>query len=259
LRGRHPRVATGCHAAVPYQCRRAAARSGSGRRCRSAPLRVYQLPVHDRLRSDGCATEADAFNWPERAGGYIRSRVEAENLVLGYARERGLPAVAMCVSNTYGPLDFGPTPHGMFVAAAAGGKVPFYIKGAANEVVGIEDAAAALLLAADKGRNGERYIVSERMLSARELAETSAAAVGARPPKFGVPLWVMYALGYVGDVLRAVRRRDLKLCTLSVRLLHIMPPMDHGKAERELGWRPAPVHDAIRRAAVFYLELRRDR
>ena len=211
------------------------------------------------LRDDRPATEADAFNWPDKAGGYIRSRVEAENLVLSYARDRGLPAVAMCVSNTYGPRDFGPTPHGMFVAAAAGGKVPFYIKDAANEVVGIEDAAEALLLAAEKGRNGERYIVSERMLSAHELAETAAAAVGARPPKFGVPLRVMYALGYVGDVLRTVLRRDMKLCSRSVRLLHIMPPMDHGKAERELGWRPAPVHDAIRRAAVFYTEQRRDR
>lgn len=206
------------------------------------------------LRSDRPATEEDAFNWSGKAGGYIQSRVAAENLVLSYARERGLPAVAMCVSNTYGPGDYGSTPHGMFVSAAAGGRMPFYIKGAANEVVGIEDAANALLLAADRGCPGERYIVSERMLSARELAETAADAVGARRPKFGVPLRVMYGLGYVGDALRTVLRRDLKLCTLSVRLLHIMPPMDHGKAVRELGWRPAPVHDAIARAAVFYTQ-----
>lgn len=137
--------------------------------------------------------------------------------------------------------------------------MPVYVKDAANEVVGIEDAADALLLAAEKGRNRERYIVSERMLSARELAETAAAAVGARPPKFGVPLRIMYALGYFGDVLRTVRRRDMKLCSLSVRLLHVMTPMDHGKAEGELGWRPAPVHDAIRRAAMFYTEQRRNR
>jgi dihydroflavonol-4-reductase len=211
------------------------------------------------LRNDGLASEADAFNWGDKSGGYIRSRVEAENLVLSYARDRGLPAVAMCVSITYGPRDFGPTPHGMFVAVAAGGKLPFYIKDAANEVVGIEDAANALLLAADKGRNGERYIVSERLLSARELAETAAAAVGAPPPKFGVPLRVMYALGYFGNLLRTVLRRDLQLCSLSARLMHIMPPMDHGKAERELGWQPAPVHDAIRRAAVFYTEQHRNR
>lgn len=212
------------------------------------------------LRTDVPATEEDAFNWADKAGGYIRSRVEAENLVLRYANERGLPAVAMCVSNTYGPRDFGPTPHGaMFVATVTTGKVPFYIAGAANEVVGIEDAAAALLLAADHGRNGERYIVSERTLSARELAETAAAAVGVAPPRFGVPLRIMYALGYLGDALRTVLRRDLKLSSSSVRLLHTLPALDHGKAERELGWRPAPVHDAIGRAAVFYTEQRKNR
>ena len=85
----------------------------------------------------------------------------------------------------------------MFVAVVAG-VLPFYIKDAANEVVGIEDAANALLLAADKGRNGERYIVSERLLSARELADTAASS-SAPPPKFGVPLRVMYALGYFGN------------------------------------------------------------
>jgi dihydroflavonol-4-reductase len=211
------------------------------------------------IRRDGPATEQDAFNWADKAGDYIRSRVDAENLVLKYASERGLPAVAMCVSNTYGPRDFGHTPHGMFVSVAASGRMPFYVKGASNEVVGVEDAANALLLAADNGRNGERYIVSERMLTAKELADTAAAAVGASPPKFGVPLRMMYALGYFGDVLRTVLRRDLKLNSLSVRLLHFMPSMDHGKATRELGWHPAPVHDAISRAAVFYTREGTDR
>jgi dihydroflavonol-4-reductase len=211
------------------------------------------------ISEDRPATEQDAFNWPEMAGAYIRSRVEAENLVMSYARDRGLPAVVMCVSNTYGPRDFGPTPHGMFVAVAASGRMPFYIKDAASEAVGIEDAADALLLAAEKGHTGERYIVTERFLSARELAETAAGAVGVRPPKFGVPLRVMYALGYLGDFLRWVLRRDLKLNSLSVRLMHVMSPMDHGKAERELGWRPKPVHESIRRAAAFYTGQREHR
>lgn len=66
--------------------------------------------------------------------------------------------------------------------------------------VGIEDAASALLLAPEKGRNGERYIVSERFLSACELAETAAAATGSPPPKFGVPLQ--------GDVRDGLLRRS---------------------------------------------------
>jgi len=205
------------------------------------------------LSADGRpVTEDEPFNWLDQGGGYIRSRVEAENLVLRYARERGLPAVALCVSNTYGPGDFQPTPHGALLAAAARGKMPVYVKDMSMEVVGIEDAARALILAAEKGRVGERYIISERYISARELYGAAAQAGGARPPRIGIPLKVMYALGFLGDLAAKVFRRDVLLSTLSVRLMHIMSPMDHGKAERELGWHPEPIHASIRRAVDFY-------
>lgn len=205
------------------------------------------------LSEDGSPVAEDApFNWLDRGGAYIRSRVEAENLVLDYARDRSLPAVALCVSNTYGPGDWQPTPHGSLVAAAAVGRMPVYVKDMAMEVVGIEDAARALILAADKGRVGERYIISERFITARELYETAADAAGAKRPRFGIPLKAMYLLGFGGDVAATVLRRDMLLSTLSVRLMHIMSPMDHGKAERELGWRPEPIHDSIRKAVEFY-------
>jgi dihydroflavonol-4-reductase len=204
------------------------------------------------------ATEEDAFNWADKGGAYIRSRVEAENLVRSYAQERGLPAVALCISNTYGPGDWQPTPHGRQLALAALGKMPFYVKDWTGEVVGIEDAASALLLAAEKGRNGERYIVSERFTNVGALYRTAAEASGVKPPRFGVPLWAMYALGFVGDIVRIVFRRDFQLTTKSVRLMHIWPRLDHGKAERELGWQPKPIHDSIRRAATFFRDNRRN-
>jgi dihydroflavonol-4-reductase len=205
------------------------------------------------LSEDGRpVTEDEPFNWMAKGGGYIRSRVEAEHLVLRYARERGLPAVALCVSNTYGPGDFQPTPHGSLVAAAAKGKMPVYVEDMSMEVVGIEDAARALILAAERGRVGERYIISERFISARELYGTAAKAGGAKPPRVGIPLKVMYALGFCGDVAAKVLRRDMLMCTLSVRLMHIMSRMDHGKAERELGWHPEPIDESIRRAVAFY-------
>jgi dihydroflavonol-4-reductase len=206
------------------------------------------------LSDDGPATEDMPFNWLDKCGAYIRSRVEAENLVLHYANERGLPAVALCVSNTYGPRDWAPTGHGSLLAAAAAGKMPFYIKGIGSEVVGIEDAAQAMILAADKGGVGERYIISERFISARELYGTAADAGGVKRARFGVPLTAVYAAGFAGDVASKLLRRDVPLSTLMVRLMHIMSPMDHGKASRELGWQPQPIHDSVRKAIAFYRE-----
>jgi dihydroflavonol-4-reductase len=203
------------------------------------------------------ATEDDDFNLSDRSGSYIRSRVHAENLVLQYATERGLPAVAMCVSNTYGPGDWQPTPHGKQISLAAAGKLPFFIRGWDGEAVHVEDAATALLLAADKGRNGQRYIISERMASAEDMYRWAADAVGVSPPRFGVPLWVMYLAANASDAATLVLRRDSKLSRTSVRLMHVMPRLDHGKAVRELGWRPEPVDESIQRAAHWYRDHRR--
>lgn len=207
------------------------------------------------LGEDGrAATEDDPFNWPGIGGPYVESRRQAEDLVLQYARERGLPAVAMCVSNTYGPRDWQPTPHGAMIAAVARGRVPVYVDGVGSEVVGVEDAAEALVLAADHGTVVERYIVSERYLSQRELFATAAQAVGVRPPRIGLPVRLLYAVGAAGELLATVLRRDTPVTRTSVRLLDHTSPLDHSKATRELGWRPRPATEAIARAAEFYVQ-----
>jgi dihydroflavonol-4-reductase len=202
------------------------------------------------ISDDGPVTEDDPHNW-DQGGAYIEARVAAEKMVLSYARDRGLPAVAMCVSTTYGPGDWAPTPHGSLLAGVAAGRFPFYF-GYSSEVVGIEDAARAMLLAAERGRNGERYIVSDRYMSVRELHSIAATAVGGRPPAIGIPMAVMRAGARVNDVMARLLRRDLPFAHAGMRMAELMSPLDHSKAERELGWTPEPVEDSIRKAAVFF-------
>ena len=171
-------------------------------------------------------TEEMPFNWPGIGGAYIGSRRRAEDMVLRYARDRGLPAVAMCVSNPYGPLDWQPN-QGLMVKMAALGKMPVHVKGVSTEVVGIEDVVEAFLLAGE---------------------------VGAKPPRLGVPLAVLYVLGWTLGVAGRLLRRDFPMNLTGIRLLHTTSPADHGKAMRELGWKPRPTAESIRRAAQFYVE-----
>jgi len=198
-------------------------------------------------------TEDMAFDWHDKGGPYIESRRQAEDMVLRYAREHGLPAVAMCVSNPYGPRDWQPH-QGLMVKMAAFGKIPVYVNGVTTEVVGVEDVAQAFLLAGEHGRIGERYIVSESYMSMREMFETAANAVGAKAPRFGVSLAALYIGGFLSSVLGRLLRRDVPINTTGVRLLHIMSPADHSKATRELGWKPRPTAESIRRAAQWYVE-----
>ncbi|MCV7381237.1 NAD-dependent dehydratase [Mycobacterium alsense] len=199
-------------------------------------------------------TEDDPHNW-DQGGAYIEARVAGENLLLSYARERGLPAVAMCISTTYGPGDWAPTPHGSLLSLVANGRFPFYLD-YSSEVVGIEDAARAMLLAAERGRSGERYIISDRYMSIKELHRIAAAAVGRRPPRIPIPMPVLRAGARANDLMARVLRRDLPFAYAGIRMAELMSPLDHGKAERELGWKPEPVEDSIRKAAVFFASRR---
>ncbi len=201
--------------------------------------------------SDGTpVTEADPHNW-NQGGAYIESRVAAEKLVLEYCREKGLPAVALCVSTTYGPGDWAPTPHGSVIARVAAGRFPFYFDWSA-EVVGIEDAARAMLLAAERGRDGNRYIISDRYMTTREVHEIAARATGVRPPRFRLPMPLLRAAAHANDLAARLLRRDLPFTVAGLHMAALMSPLDHSKAERELVWKPAPVEDAIRRAAEFF-------
>ncbi|MEN3316946.1 MAG: hypothetical protein V7643_347 [Mycobacterium sp.] len=187
---------------------------------------------------------------------YVRSRVQAENLVLEYAKEHGLPAVAMCVSTTYGSGDWGRTPHGAIIAGAAFGKLPFVMSGIELEAVGVDDAARAMILAAECGRVGERYLISEKMISNADVVRIAADAAGIPAPTKVIPLPVSYALAAIGTVKGRLRGTDEQLSLGSLRLMRAEAPVDHGKAIRELGWEPRPVEESIREAARFWVGLR---
>jgi dihydroflavonol-4-reductase len=204
-------------------------------------------------RNGETVDEETPFNWSDLAGSYIESRREAERLVLSYVAEHGLPAVVTNVSNPYGPPDWQPR-QGMFVKLAAHGRLPLYVRGVGSEVVGIDDVAVALLLAAERGRIGERYIISERYMSQRELVTVAAQAVGARPPRLGIPIALLYGVARLSDAVGALVHRDFPISRQSIRLVDLTSPASHGKATRELGWHPAPTADFIARAARTYVE-----
>lgn len=187
---------------------------------------------------------------------YVRSRVQAEELVLRYARERGLPAIAMCVSTTYGAGDWGRTPHGAIIAGAAFGKLPFVMGGIDLEAVGVDDAARAMILAAERGRVGERYLISEKMISNADVARIAAQEAGAPPPGRTIPLPVAYALATAGTIKGKLKGTDERLSLGSLRLMRAEGPLDHSKAVRELGWQPRPVEESVREAARFWVGLR---
>jgi nucleoside-diphosphate-sugar epimerase len=201
------------------------------------------------------ATEEDIID-PRGLTPYVQSRVEAEDLVMRYVAEAGLPAVAMCVSTTYGSGDWGGTPHGAFIAGAVFGKLPFLMNGIQLEVVGVDDAARAMILAAERGRIGERYLVSERMFALNDVVRIAADEAGVPPPQRAISVPVLYALAAFGTLRARLTGKDSELSLKSVRMMRAEAPVDSGKARRELGWQPRPVEESIREAARFWAAMK---
>lgn len=202
------------------------------------------------------ATEADEITDLDAVGDYVRTRVLAERMVLDRARAGALPAVAMCVSTTYGSGDWGRTPHGAVIAGAAFGKLPFVLDRIELEAVGVDDAAAALILAAEHGRVGERYLVSDKMISNAEVVRIAAEAAGKPVPSRRIPLPATYAMAALGTAKARLKGTDERLTLNAVRLMRAEAPVDCAKARRELGWEPRPVEDSIRAAATWWVQLR---
>ncbi|MBO0866447.1 MAG: NAD-dependent dehydratase, partial [Mycobacterium sp.] len=113
-----------------------------------------------------------------------------------------------------------------------------------------------LILAAQRGHNGERYLISERMMPLKEVVQIAADEAGVPPPRWSISVPVLYALGAVGSLRARLTGKDAELSLDSVRMMRAEAAVDHSKAVRELGWQPRPVEESIREAARFWVELR---
>ena len=202
------------------------------------------------LNPSGIASEADEFNWEDRAPPYVMTRVIAERQLLDFC-ERGLPGIACNVATTFGGHDHEPTPHGRLLKLTVEGKLPIYWN-TRMSVVGIKDAAEAILAAEQHGRVGERYIVADRMMDIAEATSKTAAFAGVKPPRIEVPMWaVAGATSVVEKIMHAVGR-DTVMTKSSITLQGIMGDFDNRKARIELGWRPRPMEVSLREAAWWF-------
>lgn len=204
------------------------------------------------LNPSGVSSEADEFNWEDQAPPYVMTRVEAERQLLDFCR-RGLPGVVCNVATTFGGHDRQPTPHGELLKLTVAGKMPVYWN-TKMSVVGIKDAADALLLAEARGKIGERYIVADRMMDISEATSKTAGFAGVKPPRLEIPIWAVTGATWLGEKVMHALDRDTVLTMSSIVLQRVMGDCDNSKARRELGWKPRPIDESLREAAIWFAE-----
>ena len=203
------------------------------------------------LNPDGPVTEETPFNWLDRAPPYIRARLEAETRFLACCRDQGLPGVALCVANTYGPRDYQPTPHNGQLWQIVCGKQKVAID-VGQPTVDIRDVAEAALAAETCGRPGERYIIANEFVRAQAFCALAVSRCGGPMPIL-IPYRIAYGMAWVIEqAARLTRRKDQLVTTDAVYLSNVFRELDNGKARRELRWTPRPFRETVRDAVDWF-------
>src|SRR5262245_32855377 len=162
------------------------------------------------------------------------------------ARTQGLPAVIVNPSAPVGPRDLRPTPTGRTILDAAAGRMPAYVDTGLN-VVHVDDVAEGHLLALEKGRVGERYVLGGENLTLKEILTEVAALVGGRPPRLELRPGLLLPLAFVAEALARLRGGpEPRLTREGLRLSRKRMFFSSEKARRELGYRPRPARLALR-------------
>ena len=190
-------------------------------------------------RTDGVSADETMPLTEEKAiGDYKRSKVAAERAVEALIAE-GLPAVIVNPSTPLGPRDVKPTPTGRIIVEAASGRMPAFVDTGLN-MVHVDDVAEGHVLAFQRGRIGERYVLGGQNATLAEILATVAGAVGRRPPRIRIPRQALMPFAHVTEAVARVTGREPMLTRDGLRMSKNKMFFSSAKAEAELGYRARP-------------------
>lgn len=179
---------------------------------------------------------------------YDLSKALAE-LEVHRAVHRGLDVRMVNPSGIVGAHDYKPSSVGQTILDFANRKIPAYVPGQ-FEFVAVKDVVAGHLLAMDKGRAGERYILSGGQYTLDEILDHLSSLSGVKKPKLRIPVGVMLPMAYVSSYFLRTFAPDKppRFTPGTIRMLNSGKHADTSKARRELGFAPTPVLDAFTEA-----------
>jgi dihydroflavonol-4-reductase len=183
-------------------------------------------------------------------GHYKRSKYLAEEVVMDAAR-MGMSVVIVNPSTPVGPGDIKPTPTGQLVLDAACGRMPAYVDTGLN-IVHVDDVAAGHLLAFERGRAGERYILGGEDMTLRTILEEIARLVGRQPPRIRLPYAAVLPMAYVAAGVAKITGRSGRLTLEGVRMSRKRMFFSSSKAASELGYRWRPPLEAFEDALRWF-------
>jgi dihydroflavonol-4-reductase len=203
------------------------------------------------IGADGIGREDTPVALGDMIGPYKRSKFLAEQLAIDATRE-GLPVVIVNPSTPIGALDYKPTPTGRIIVEFLNRRMPAYIETGLN-LACVEDVAQGHLLAADRGRVGEKYILGGENLTLEVMLQRLAALSGLPAPHVRVPYAVAFGFALGAEaVARTITHRAPRASLTEVRMARKKMFFESSKARIELGYAAQPIGDGLARAIEFF-------
>ncbi len=195
--------------------------------------------------------EADPVSLEQMIGHYKRSKFMAEEVALEAGRN-GAPVVMVNPTTPIGEQDIKPTPTGRIILDFLKRKFPAYVDTGLN-LADVHQVARGHILAFEKARPGERYILGGENLTLKQLLDRLSAITGLPSPTIQVPHSVAMGFAafdqfFTGVVLRKEPRATIEAVRMGKKKMFASSE----KAERELGYRIVPVEAALRRAVEWF-------
>ncbi len=202
------------------------------------------------MPSDRPGDEDSEVALEDMAGPYKRSKFQAEQVALEFARA-GLPVVIVNPTAPIGDHDFKPTPTGKIVVDYLKGALPAFVDTGLN-LVDVEDTAEGHLLACERGKSGERYILGCENVTLEQILTRLAAISGGKAPRFRIPYAVAYAAGVASTGWANLTGHEPRAPLDGVKMARKKMFVSLDKAKRELGFNPRPVDGALKRAVDWF-------
>jgi dihydroflavonol-4-reductase len=224
----------------------AARRAGIRRFVHTSSVAAIGLPAPNTL-----GTEATQTTLAELVSDYKKSKYLAEQAALEAARA-GLDVVIINPSTPIGAHDVRPTPTGEIILRFLQDRMPAYVHTGLN-LIDVADVARGHILAWQKGRTGERYILGNRNLTLKEMLDMLSAITGKSAPRLAVPHFIPLAVAYVDEMILArYFGKTPQVSFYSVQMSQKVMYYDSAKAVRELGLPQSPIEQALEKAVRWF-------
>jgi dihydroflavonol-4-reductase len=217
---------------------------------------VYTSSIHAiRHAAKGVVMdECLPFDPNHTLGEYDRSKARASLAVLE-ALDRGLDAVIVCPTGVIGPHDYRLSEMGRLMLSSIRNPVQLITSGA-YDFVDVRDVAQGIILAGDRGRAGEVYILSGEAITLQQLVRLTRRETGKRGAVVHIPYPVVRLAARVTPLLGRITQTRPLVTRYSLETVMGNCAISHAKASRELGYCPRPLQQTVRDTVRWFLENR---